>query len=48
MGHDLYTRGEKDYFRVNMYGWPRLTFALEFLGADIEKMATATVAGSLF
>ncbi len=40
MSHDLYTRGEKDHFKVNMYGWPRLRLALEFLGADAEKMVT--------
>ena len=40
MGWDLYSRGEKHYFRVSFYNWWRLMFALEFVGADIEKMAT--------
>jgi hypothetical protein len=40
MGWDLTSRGDKHYFRVNAWAWPKLAMALEFLGADIEKMAT--------
>jgi len=40
MGWDLCGRRNESYFRVNLYGWPRLRLALGFLGADTEKMAT--------
>ena len=39
MGWDLYSRKNNSYFRVTMYGWPRLRMALRFLGADVSRMS---------